>query len=412
MGFNPNDDATRLNQIAEKYVTLGLTIGQYDKDFVESYYGPESLKPTQPKLGSFPKEDLLSQVAILQAELSVIKTDATGDNLRRAKWISAQLLAYSRRIKIFSGEYSSFDVESQELFGITAPVYSEAYFKNVVAHLDSVLPGKGDFGKRFQTLMKKFTIPKSKLDVVFKAAISEARKRTLAHYQLPATENFTLRYVTNKSWASYCFYQGNYQSVLEVNTDLPIPIDQAIVEGCHESYPGHHVYNIFLEKNLYHDKGWVELSIYPLFSPLAIIAEGSANYGDELVFPADEKVNFAKNILLPLAGLDTTGISTYFKVLAVNSKLNYIVNEAARGLVNGTMSNKEVLKYVGPGYVTEKQIAFIKEYRSYVISYNLGQDIVKNYIESHGGNAKQPAACWDMFEKLLSNEVLTSELLK
>jgi hypothetical protein len=49
--------------------------------------------------------------------------------------------------------------------------------------------------------------------------------------------------------------------------------------GCHEGYPGHHVLNALLEEKLTKGKGWVEFSVYPLFSPQSLIAEGSANYG-------------------------------------------------------------------------------------------------------------------------------------
>ena len=37
-------EAHQLNYLAENYVRLGLTIGQYDADFVDAYYGPDSLK--------------------------------------------------------------------------------------------------------------------------------------------------------------------------------------------------------------------------------------------------------------------------------------------------------------------------------------------------------------------------------
>ncbi len=53
----------------------------------------------------------------------------------------------------------------------------------------------------------------------------------------------------------------------QVNTDLPVYIDRAVDLACHEGYPGHHVYNALLEKHLVRDRGWVEFSIYPLFSP-------------------------------------------------------------------------------------------------------------------------------------------------
>jgi hypothetical protein len=59
----------------------------------------------------------------------------------------------------------------------------------------------------------------------------------------------------------------------------------------------------------------------------------------------------------------------------------------------------------------DKSMSFIKKYRSYVINYNYGQDLVKNYIERNGGNAKVPEKRWELFGKLLSNEVAPASLI-
>jgi hypothetical protein len=239
----------------------------------------------------------------------------------------------------------------------------------------------------------------------------------MAHYSLPAGEAFTLEYVTDKPWSGYNWYKGNYKSTVQINTDLKIFIDRAIDVGSHESYPGHHVYNMLLEKHLYRDKGWVEISLYPLFSPQSLIAEGSANYGIEVAFPGEDKAKFAKNVLLPLAGLDTAGIDLYFKALAIRGQLNYARNEAARGLVNNTMSRDKATNYLTKyclmnDETAAKSISFIKKNRSYVINYNYGQDLVKDYIERNGGTAKNPAKQWELFGKLLSNEVGPDQLLQ
>ncbi|MDN5285857.1 MAG: hypothetical protein JWR38_2131 [Mucilaginibacter sp.] len=407
----------KLNSLAIEYVKLGLTIGQYDSDFVDAYYGPDSLKPKQEAAKEFPKDSLLANVNSLMNDLKVISTSSTIDsNKMRASWISDQLIAFGRRIRIFSGEERPFDEESRELFGVAAPIYNEDYFKGQIALLDSILPGKGRVNDRFQKLANKFIIPKDKLDPVIKAAIAEARKRTMAHYTLPAGEAFTLEYVTNKPWSGYNWYKGNYKSTVQINTDLKIFIDRAIDVGSHESYPGHHVYNMLLERNLYRKKGWVEISLYPLFSPQSLIAEGSANYGIEVAFPGDDKVKFAKNVLLPLAGLDTAGVELYFKALAIKGNLNYARNEAARGLINNTMSRDKARTYLTKyclmnDETADKSLSFIKKYRSYVINYNYGQDLVKNYIERNGGTTKAPEKRWELFGKLLSNEVAPASLI-
>ncbi|MES1197772.1 MAG: hypothetical protein ABUL41_00660, partial [Chitinophagaceae bacterium] len=312
---NKTDQTADLNKLAEKYVRLGLTIGQYDEVFVDAYYGPDSLKPVTAKAAQMPKDSLQKAIQDLLADLKAFSSGTEpNDTLKqRADWISSQLIAFGRRIKIFSGELDSFDKEAQELFGVTVPINTEAHFQSLIAQLDSVLPGKGSIPDRMQALSEKFIIPNDKLDTVFKTALAEAKKRTVIHLSLPVNEFFKLEYVTDKPWSGYNWYKGNYSSVIQINTDLPIQIDRAIDLGCHEGYPGHHVYNMMLEKNLYRDKGWVEISLYPLFSPQSLIAEGSANYGIEMAFPGNEKIAFCKNVLLPLAGLDTANIEIYFK---------------------------------------------------------------------------------------------------
>lgn len=411
-------ETKQLNKLAADYVRLGLTIGQYDKDFVDAYYGPDSLKPRDSIGETFPKDSLLASVNSLMNEIKVLSTNAQVDsNKMRANWLYDQLIAFSGRIKSFAGENSNFDLESKQLFGVTAPVNPDSIFKQKIDLLDSILPGKGNVNDRFQKLANKFVIPKDKLDPVIKAAIAEARKRTLAHYQLPKGESFSLEFVTDKPWNGYNWYKGKYQSTVQINTDLKIFIDRAIDVGSHESYPGHHVYNMLLEKNLYHDRGYIELSLYPLFSPQSLIAEGSANYGIEVAFPGNEKVKFAKNVLLPLAGLDTADIEVYFKALDIKNSLNYARNEAARGLLDDNWSESKTRNYLKKyclmnDETAEKSVSFIKKYRSYVINYNYGQDLVRRYVEKKGGTAKNPAKRWEVFGTLLSNEITMDELAK
>jgi hypothetical protein len=238
----------------------------------------------------------------------------------------------------------------------------------------------------------------------------------LQHYKLPTQENFQLEYVTDKPWSGYNWYKGNYKSLIQINVSQPIFIERAIDLACHEGYPGHHVYNALLEKNLYHDKGWTEISLYPLFSPQSLIAEGSANFGISLAFPGDEQKQFCKTVLMPLAGLDTTGTDAYFEALEVRSELNYARNEVARGLLSDKMSEPEAIRWLTDYCLLTAKGAtvyfnFIKKYRSYVINYNYGQDLIKNYIHSKGGTEANPALRWKLFEELLSNQVKASDLL-
>lgn len=387
----------RLNKIATDYVRLGLAIGQYDGDFVDAYYGPDALKPTTAKQASFPKDSFLKAVTHLQGQLQPLirnKKDASLNN--RAKWISSQLIGFSRRIKMFAGEKTSFERQAKELFGVEPPTYSEEHFRSLVRQLETILQGEGSVFGRFQNLANRFIIPKEKLDTVIKTTIAESKKRTKVYFQLPPSENFRLEYVTGKSWTGYNWYQGNYESLLQFKTDVTSFIDRIIDAASHEGYPGHHVYNSLLEKNLYRENGWTEISFYPLFSPQSLIAEGSANYGIEVAFPPKEKIKFITEHLLTLASLDTTGISTYFQALAIKGELYRVRTEICRRLLNGKMTEAEATRWlIDYGLFNEKDAArhlsFIRKYQSYVSNYTYGMDLVKTYIESHGGTEKNTA---------------------
>jgi hypothetical protein len=407
------DEAAQLNALAGQYVRLGLAIGQYDKDFVDAYYGPDSLKPTSPVSTVFPKDSFLTEINSLATTLNSLHAHDNDTIANRATWMSAQLKVFERRVKLFGGDSASFEVECKELYGVTPPVYDSSHFQKIVQTLNDILPGKGAVNERFKKLANRFVIPPTKLDTVIQAAIAESRRRTQQYLELPDSESFNLEFVTDKPWGGYNWYKGNFKSLIQINTDLDILIDDVIDVGSHESYPGHHVYNMLLEKNLYHDKGWVEISLYPLFSPQSFIAEGSANYGIALAFPGEEKVRFAREVLLPLAGVDTTGIERYFTALELTEQLNYVMNEVTRGLLNGTMNDAQGIYWLKNFYLMDddkakKSMSFIRKNRSYVINYNYGKDLVKAYVEGKAGTSINKQ--WEAFGWLLSKPIVAATL--
>jgi hypothetical protein len=56
----------------------------------------------------------------------------------------------------------------------------------------------------------------------------------------------------------------------------------------------------------------------------------------------------------------------------------------------------------------KQRVQFFDKYRSYVINYNLGEDLVRRYVESHAGNDTQKR--WQVFAELLSSPRLPSSL--
>jgi hypothetical protein len=406
----------QLNGIAERYVKLVLAVGQHDAAYVDAYYGPAEWKAEAEQL-HMPLAEIDRRADALIREAGAAARPDGGDELVRLRheYLVRQLEALRSRVRMLSGARMSFDEESKALYDAVAPTHPESYFQAALAELDRSLPGSGTLIERYDRFRESFVIPKDRLSRVFDLAIAECRRRTLQHVQLPAAESFTVEYVTNKSWSGYNWYQGNYRSLIQVNTDLPIYIDRAVDLACHEGYPGHHVYNVLLEKNLVRDRGWQEMTVYPLFSPQSLIAEGSANYGIEVAFPGEERVSFERSALFPAAGLDPARAAEYYNVQAIVDRLSYAGNEAARRYLNGEVDRAAAAAWLARFALmsparAEQRTRFMDDYRSYVINYNLGKDLVQRFVEARGGTAAQPAQRWQVFLDLLGSPRLPSDL--
>jgi hypothetical protein len=333
----------------------------------------------------------------------------------RLRMLRAQVRSLAMRVAMQGGRRVPFDEESAALYDAVAPTHDAAHFEALLVSLDAALPGSGPVPARYEQFRASFVIPPDRVDRVFRAAVDACRARTRAHIALPDEEQFTLEYVTNKPWSGYNWYQGGYRSVIQVNTDLPIHIDRALDLACHEGYPGHHVYNVLLERDLVRGRGWVEWSVYPLFSPQSLIAEGTANFGIEVAFPADDRLAFERDVLFPLADLAPGTAAAYHEVRRLAARLAYAGNEAARRYLNGTATAAEAAAWLERYALmsrerAEQRIRFFDRYRSYVINYNLGEDLVAAHVTAQGGTAAQPARRWDVFTQLLRQPLLPSEL--
>jgi hypothetical protein len=420
----PRKDGSAMNRIAESYVKLVLAVGQHDADYVDAYYGPPEWRTEVEARGKRPLAEIRSEAAGLVSELQAQSPAGPSDRTAgsdagiirlRHEYLTRQLQSLVAKVDQLNGRRMTFDEESKALYDAVAPHHDEAYFQKTVDELDAALPGDGPVVEQLDRFRQDFVIPSDRLDAVFQAAIAECRRRTIPHIELPPDESFEVEYVTDKPWGGYNWYKGGYHSVIQVNTDLPIFIDRAIDLACHEGYPGHHVYNALLEKNLMRDRGWREFSVYPLNSPQSLIAEGTANFGIEVAFPGPERAAWESGTLFPLAGMDPARADRYYEVQALVQKLSYAGNEAARRYLDGEITREQsvdwMVKYaLNTRDRAEQRTRFVERYRSYVINYNWGQDLVKEYVERQGGTPDDPQKRWEIFEELLASPRLPSGL--
>ena len=402
-----------LDEIAKDYVQMQLEIGEREPGYVDAYYGPkewaEAAKAAPRSLPALVKE----ATALTARTNAVDPAELDPLSVRRRAFLLAQLRAASTRLRMAQGEKLSFAEEAQGLFGVRVELKPLASYDPVLDRIAALVPGSGSLAERVDAFQNRFTIPKERLKPVFDAAIEECKRRTAQHIQLPPGERFTMEFVTGKSWSGYNYYQGDYDSLIQINTDLPIRISRAVDLGCHEGYPGHHALNMLLEQRLTKERGWIEYSIYPLYSPQSLIAEGTANYGIDLAFPGEQRLQYETQALYPLAGLPIEDADKYLALLEAMKDLQGARFTIARDYLEGRINRKQAVELTQKYQLVSKQraeqsIGFTEQYRSYVINYGLGQDMARAFVEAAGAT---PEARWTAFERIISEPTLPSDLL-
>ncbi len=405
--FKPSQDS--LDAVARDYVRTQLAIGEKEDGYIDAYYGPDILRAEGKAIAA---REGLPQLAVrvqaLQARVAQLRTAEP----RRAAFLDAQLTAAATRLRMLQGEKLSFADEAQGLFAVRPDIRPLSTYDPVLARIEALVPGEGALSDRVEAFQNRFTIPRSRLEDVFRNAIAACRTATLRHIALPSDERFNLGFVTGKSWSGYNYYLGDFQSRIEINTDLPIRISRAIDLGCHEGYPGHHALNVLLEQRLVRGRGWVEYSVYPLYSPQSLIAEGTANYGIDLAFPGPRKLAYEVQALYPLGGLATEEAARFDQLQTALRELQGARNSIAQQFLDGQIGEDEAVrltqKYQLVGEARARQsVNFTKQYRSYVINYGLGRDMVAADIERF----PDEAARWKRMEELISEATLPSDLV-
>lgn len=403
--------AADLNALAERYVRLALEIGAHEEGYVDAYYGPAAWK-TEAEAHPRSVAQLKSDTDALRSELAAaVSNAANSETARRARTLEVYVSSARFRLDMIEGRRVPFADEAEALFNLRPELRPLSSYDAALARVESLVPGTGAIAQRVDAFLARYTIPQDRLTPVMQAAIAECRRRTLEHFQLPANEQFEMELVTGQSWGAYNWYRGDNHSLIQINAGLPVRIDAAIGYGCHEGYPGHHVQGISAER-LYRERGWVEYSIAPLFSPQGPLNEGAGNYGVDLAFPGDERAVFERRVLYPLAGLDPASapaLETFSEALKeldgarVTIAAMYLDGEIDRARAVELTQRYQLMSRER----AERAIAFAEHYRSYVINYANGQDLVRAYVERAGPSAD---ARWSAYASILNQPTLPEHL--
>ncbi|GIU20692.1 MULTISPECIES: hypothetical protein [unclassified Shewanella] len=399
-----------LNKFAERYIKLALAVGQHDNYYVDAYYGPQDW---QKETYWQPIPDLLNQHQLGSELLASIGQQLTVDELsERYQFLKTQWHSIGAYLNFLQGKQLSFDEEAIALYDCHLSPYSLLEHQQVLAEIESLLPGEGSLTDRYNEFKSQFIVPKDKAAEVFSASVDIARTLTSKHMELPENESFEIEYVNDKVWTAYNWYKGDSHSLIQLNQDQPLGIERYLELASHEGYPGHHVFNVLQEQKLVKAKQWLEYAIYPLYSPISYLSEGSANYALSLIMSDEEVLAFERDILMPLAGLNGD-LALFHKILKLVKKLGYFENYVSKCLTDKqvdaeTAENMLIEGALYPESRAKQRVKFYERNRSYVINYSVGEDAVAAWVEA---KADTKAQKWTRFESLLSRPLNASDMV-
>jgi hypothetical protein len=398
-----------IDALAQDYVRLALEIDAHESGYVDAYYGPDAWRE-EARRNPRERTALKAEADRIVAALGRLVT-AGGEPGQRARVLMANTSSARFRLDMIDGKRTPFVEEAEALFGLRPKLRPLSDFDAALARIETLLPGPGPLSERVAAFRTQYSVPDDRLDDVMHASIDECRRRTAAFIPLPAGENFSMTLVNDKSWGAYNYYKGGNQSLIEINTDLPVSIGHVLVLGCHEGYPGHHVQGIFNERN-YRERGWAEYSVMPLYAPAAPLNEGGADFGVDLAFPGDERLRFEMEVLYPLAGLDPKMAPAFETLRRATTELDGALLRISQMHLDGEIDREEAItlaqKYrLASRDVAEQSLRFDAAYRSYVINYSVGEDLVRAYVDRHGSD---PKARWAAYVRIISMPKLPADL--
>ena len=235
------------------------------------------------------------------------------------------------------------------------------------------------------------------------------RKLTNEKFNLPEGESFSVDFVSDQPWRAYNWYLGEYRSRIDINTDLPEPVNGLANLIAHEVYPGHHTELSIKEAELVGQKNYREHVLILINSPASVISEGIATTALETLLTEKELEDWYREEILPRAGMTHIDVTVMMEVSRAERTLFSLAGNTAFMLHDQDKSPQEISSYAQNfGLNTEKEAEHLIKFishpldRSYIFTYFVGRDLLEELF-AHGDRDQ-------LFARLLQEPVTPSQI--
>ncbi|HTR33031.1 MAG TPA: hypothetical protein VMH47_04060, partial [Gaiellaceae bacterium] len=346
---------------AEEYLLLGLRLGKHVDGLVDSYYGPLDLKDVVDE-----------EPPVHAAELA-----ADGARLRGSLpdgWLRDQVSACTTYALVLAGEEISYSDEVEGCYGVRPERTSESVFEAAHAELDELLPGDGSLAERREAWRQRHLCGGDSAIAALQDLLPVLRARTEELVDLPAGEEVALEPVTGEPWWAFNYYQGDLRSRVVLNTDVPTTGLDLIHLVAHEVYPGHHTEHALKEQLLARDRGAIEEAIQLVPTPQALLSEGIAETGLDIVL--DEASREQAYAIVRSHGIELSDPELAVRIQEAAKPLGTVGLNAALFIHEDGMSEDAAAEYVArwslrPLEQARRSVDFATDptWRAYSITY-------------------------------------------
>jgi hypothetical protein len=357
---------------AEDYLVLGLRLGKHVDGLVDAYYGPAELK-----------EQVDAEETIDAAELA---TDAKSlhDALPES-WLRDQVHGCWTYARVLAGEQISYSDEVEGCYGVRPERTPDSVFEAVHAELDALLPGEGSLYERRQDWRNRHLCPGDKSVELVHDLLPLMRKRTEELIALPSGEELVVEPVTDEPWWAFNYYLGDLRSRVVLNTDVPTTGLDVVHLVAHEVYPGHHTEHALKEQLLIREQGHIEEGIQLVPTPQAVLSEGIAETGADIVL--DDSIKEDVFAIIRRHGLELVDPERSERIATAGEVLRSVSVNAALMIHEDGAGEAEAQAYLEKwNLATPEQakhsVSFVTDptWRAYTITYSAGRDLVRRYV--------------------------------
>jgi len=275
-----------MDDVALRYLLLGLRLGRHVPAFVASYFGPDELSEAVAGEPLTPAEELHNeamQLAGIAAELP----GETGAQRRRASWLGAQVGAMGALARRVGGEEIGYVDLVEELYDVELQLEPDTTFEAARRMLDSALPGGEPLRQRLAAHEAATLLPPERVLAMAAELSARLRMRTRAQLWLPERESLRFEAARDVPWTRDARYLGGGTSVIRINLDRGVSLAALVELAAHEGYPGHHAEAAARDEVLV-SAGHSELGLMATLSPQALVSEGLAGIAREVVMSDQE----------------------------------------------------------------------------------------------------------------------------